>query len=151
MSRTSGDAHCTRLAYRVPDRRTVAQIQRSAVEPKNRNPISRIFNAKRDKATIAAWRSDLDRILHVFEVRSTIHSLPILLTVHLQTELALHTHMAVSSTHGLVSDIHRAVVKGQEEINIRNQAVGCHYALVIIQNPLQLPRLEPGLLFQLKS
>ena len=145
MSRTSEDAHCTRLAYPAPDRRTVAQIQRSAVEPKGRNPISRIFNAKRDKATIATWRSDLDRILHIFEARSTIHSLPTLLTVNLQTELALHTHVAVSSTHGLVSDIHRAVVKGQEETEARNQAVSNHYALVIIQNPLQMPRLEPGL------
>ena len=123
----------------------MAQIQRSAVEPDKRNPISRIFNAKKDKATIAAWRSDLDRILHVFEVRSTVHSLPTLLTVHLQTELALHTHVAVSdvrqdvaNTHELVSDIHRAVVKGQEGTDIRNQTVGSHGALFIIEKSLTI-------------
>jgi hypothetical protein len=135
----------------------VAQIQRSAVEPDKRNPISRIFNAKKDKATIAAWRSDLDRILHVFEVRSTVHSLPTLLTVHLQTELALHTHVAVSdiredvanTLRELVSDMHRAVVKGQEGTDIRNQMVGNHGVLFTIEKFLQLPRLEPGLQFQL--
>ena len=134
----------------------MAQIQRSADEPNKRNPISRFFNAKRDKDTIAGWRSDLDRILHVFEVRSITHFPPTPLTVHLQTELALHTHGAVSdvrqgvaNTHELVSDIHRAVVKGQEGTDIGNQGVGSHCALFVIENPLQLPRLEPGLLFQL--
>ena len=72
-----------------------------------------------------------------------------MLTVHLQTELALHTHIAVSSTHGLVSDIHRAVVKGQEGADIRNQAVCGHCALFTVKKPLQLPRERPGLLFQL--
>ena len=119
------------------------------MEPEGRNPISRFFHAKRDKDTIAAWRADLDRILHVFEVRSTVYSLPTLLIVHLQTELALHTHLAVSSTHGLVSDIHRAVVKAQEGANIRDQAVGGHCALFPVKNPLQSPRLERGLPFQL--
>ena len=119
------------------------------MEPEGRNPISRFFHAKSDKDTIAAWRADLDRILHVFEVRSTVCSLPTLLIVHLQTELALHTHIAVSSTHGLVSDIHCAVVKAQEGTDIGNQGVCSHCALFIIKNPLQLPRLEPGLPFQL--
>ena len=84
---------------------------------------------------IAAWRSDLDRILHVFEVRSIVHSLPRPLTVHLQTELALHTHIAVSDVRGLVSDIHRAVVRGQEETDISNQTVGSYRAL----SPLKIP------------
>ena len=101
----------------------MAQIQRSAVKPNRRNPISRIFYAKKDEATIAAWRADLDRILHVFEVRSTVHPLPTLFNVHLQTELALHTHIAVSDVRGLVSDIHRAVVKNQEGTDIQNQGV----------------------------
>ena len=139
----------------------MAQIQRSVVEPDRRNPISRFFHAKKDKATIAAWRSDLDRILHVFEVRSTTHPLPTLLTVHPQTELALHTHMAVSdvrqgvldvrqgvaNTHGLVSEIHRAVVKGQEGSDIGNQTVGSHGVQFMIQKSLQLLRLDSGLQF----
>ena len=119
----------------------MAQIQRAAVEPKKRNAISRMFYAKKDEATIAAWRSDLDRILHVFEVHSVVHSLLTLLTVHLQTELALHTHAAVSNvrqgvanTHELVSDIHRAVVKRQDGTNITNQVVGSYYFLFTIKS-----------------
>ena len=119
----------------------MAQIQGTAAEQKKPKPISRIFSAKKDEATIAAWRSDLDRILHVFEVHSIIHSLLTLLTVHLQTELALHTHLAVSdvrqgvaNTHELVSDIHRAVVKSQDETDVTNQAVGSYCALFTIKN-----------------
>ncbi|KAF9785521.1 hypothetical protein BJ322DRAFT_836738 [Thelephora terrestris] len=82
---------------------TVAQIQSSVVELGERNLISRIFLGDSDKNTIAAWRSDLDRILHVFE-----------------TELALHNHVAVSDirhdvaiTRQIVSDIHHTMVKDQ--------------------------------------
>ena len=144
----------------------MAQIQRSAVEPDKQNFISRIFNAKKDKETVAAWRSELDRIVHIFEVRSALHSLPALLIVHLQTELAIHTHLAVSdvredvgdirvdvgdirggvvdiredvaSTRELVSDMHRTMLKGQEGVDNRNQMVGNHGILFIIQKFLQL-------------
>ena len=160
----------------------MAQIQRSAIEPDKRNFISRIFNAKKDKDTVAAWRSELDRIVHVFEVRSALHSLPALLIVHLQTELAIHTHLAVSdvredvgdirvdvgdiredvgdirggvvdirgdvvdiredvaNTRELVSDMHRTMLKGQERADSRNQMVGNHGILFIIQKFLQLPQ-----------
>jgi hypothetical protein len=94
----------------------VAQIQRSVVKLGKQNPISRIFHAKNDKDTIAAWMSDLDRILQVFKVRSTVPSLlTSLLTIDFQTELAIHTHVAVSETRHdvaytreVVSDIHDA-------------------------------------------
>ena len=128
------------LSYHALDCRTVAQIQRSAVEPKKRNPISRIFHAKKDEATIAAWRSNLDRILHVFEVRSIERSLVTPLTVRLQTELALHTNVAVSdiredvaNTRELVSDMHRTMLKGQEGADVRDQTVG-NRVLPMIQN-----------------
>lgn len=73
---------------------------------------------------IAAWRSDLVRVLHVFNVGPTVCARPPL-TQHSQTELAINTHVTVSETHAIVSklehnvttmvsDIHRAVVKGQE-------------------------------------
>ena len=132
------NVHYSWLAHHAIDCRTVAQIQRSAIEPNRRNPISRIFYAKKDKATIAAWRSNLDRILHVFEVRSTTHPLVTPLIVHVQTELALHTHTAVTDVRGLVSDIHRAVVKGQEGDDIGNQTVGIHGALVMIEKSLTI-------------
>ena len=40
------------------------------VEQGNRNAVSQAFHAKNDKDTIAAWRQDLNRILHIFNVRS---------------------------------------------------------------------------------
>ena len=120
----------------------MAQIQRSAVEP-NRNPLSRIFYANKDRATIAAWRSDLDRILHIFEVRSIVDYLVTPLMVHPQTELALHTNVAVAdiredvaNTRELVSDMHRTMLKGQEGPDIRNQMVGDYNVLFSIQKSL---------------
>ena len=144
----------------------MAQIQRSAVEPDKRNYVSRIFNPKKDKDAVAAWRSELDRIVHVFEVRSPLHSLPALLIVHLQTELAIHTHLAVSdvredvgdirvdvgdirggvvdiredvaNTRELVSDIHRTMLKGQEGVDNKNNMVGNHGIGFVIGKFLQL-------------
>ena len=149
----------------------MAQIQRSAVEPDKQNFISRIFNAKKDKETVAAWRSELDRIVHIFEVRSALHFLPALLIVYLQTELAIHTHLAVSdvredvgdirvdvggirggvvdiredvaNTRELVSDMHRTMLKGQEGVDHRNQMVGNHGILFIIQKSLRIPQAQP--------
>jgi len=50
----------------------VGEIQRKLVRWDERNPISRRFHAKKDKQTIAIWRSDLDEILQVFNTRSAI-------------------------------------------------------------------------------
>ena len=75
--------------------------------------VSRHFHAKNDKEKIATWKSDLNRILQVFNVRSIIYVRPFL-TRHPQTELALNTHATVSNTHILVSDIHRTIVQGHE-------------------------------------
>jgi len=94
------------LAYHAPNRRTVAGIQEKIVEKGGRNPLSRLANAKNDKETITTWKLDLNRILHVFNVRSIISVRPFL-TVHLQTELAMNTHV-------IVSDLHRNMLKGQE-------------------------------------
>ena len=58
----------------VHDHRTVAEIQRRVIKQSRRNVVSRLFHAKNDKETIAAWKSDLNRILHVFNVCSvTFH------------------------------------------------------------------------------
>jgi len=35
-----------------------------------RNVVSQLFHAKYNKEKIAAWKLDLNRILHVFNVRS---------------------------------------------------------------------------------
>ena len=54
------------------DRRTVAGIQEKIIEKCGRNLLSRLANAKNDKETIATWKSDLNRILHIFNVRSVV-------------------------------------------------------------------------------
>ena len=45
-----------------------------------RNVVSRYLHARNDKEKIVAWRLDLNRILHVFNVRPTV-SLRLLLTL----------------------------------------------------------------------
>jgi len=78
--------------------------------------VSRLFHAKDDKEAIAAWRLELNRILHVFNVRSVTSVRPSL-TARIQTELSISTHVVVSdihhdvvNTHTIVSDVHRGVV-----------------------------------------
>ena len=44
-----------------------------------RNIVSQLFHAKNDKDAIAAWSSELDRILDVFNVRSDVYISPLLL------------------------------------------------------------------------
>ena len=112
----------------------MAEIQGRVIEQAKRNAISRHLHAKNDKEKIAAWKSDLNRILQVFNVRSII-SVWLLPTPRSQMELAINTHVAVSkihngvvnmhdivsglehnvtSAHVMVSDIHRTIVGGQE-------------------------------------
>jgi len=114
--------------------RAVAAIQKRIVEQAKRNVFLRYLYARNDKEKIAAWSSDLIRVLHVFNVRY-IASIRPLLTLRFQTELTVNTRVAVSeihhdvvntntivselehnlaSTHIMVSDIHRTVVTGQE-------------------------------------
>ena len=64
-----------------------------------------MFQAKNDKETIASWRLDLNRILHVFNVSSVTSVWP-LLTICFQTELSINTNIAVS-------DVHRDVTNAQ--------------------------------------
>ena len=102
------------------------EIQRRITKLGKKKVISRHLHAKNDKERIAAWRSDLTRILQVFTVRSAV-SVWLSLTLRSQTELAINTHVAVSDTHTvvsgthavvsntytMVSDIHRTIIRGQ--------------------------------------
>jgi len=40
------------------------------IKQSGRHSVSRFFHARNDKDAIAAWKSDLNGILHVFNVRS---------------------------------------------------------------------------------
>jgi len=50
------------------DRRTVAEIQRKVIKQSGNNRVSCLFHAKNDKEMITAWKLDLNRIIHVFNV-----------------------------------------------------------------------------------
>ena len=104
MSQTS-DVHCVPSAHRVLNCSTVAEIQEKVIEKGERSLLSRLAHARNDKEVMATWRSDLNRVLHVFNVRSAPYVRQPL-TAPLQTQLAVNTHMAVL-------DIHRSVVTGQ--------------------------------------
>lgn len=62
------DTSLTALFLRLTTR-TVAEIQRKIIKKGKRNAISQLFHAKDDQGAIAAWRSELNRTLHVFNVR----------------------------------------------------------------------------------
>ena len=50
--------------------RTVGEIQNKVIKQSGRNAASRFFHAKHDKEIIAAWKSELNGILIIFNVCS---------------------------------------------------------------------------------
>jgi len=135
----------------------VAEIQEKIIEKRGRNLLSRLANAKNDKETIATRKLDLNRILHIFNVRSVITAW-LSLTVHLQTELAINTHVIVSdvhhgvvNTHVMVSEIHRSVVKGQGGIDDQHRLVSdiCTPFRRRLNKRLPPPRHKPGQQYRL--
>jgi hypothetical protein len=59
----------------------LAEIQRKLIKKGKQNAVSRLFHAKSDKEMIAGWKSDLNKILLVFNVRPVV-VVWLLLTVH---------------------------------------------------------------------
>ena len=92
----------------VLNRRTVAEIQNKVVKQSGRNVISRFFHARSDKDTIAAWKYDLNWILHVFNVCLVSSHLVSAYRLPPQTELAMTTHTVVSDMHQNVLEIRKA-------------------------------------------
>ena len=77
--------------------------------------MSQPIHSNEDRETIAAWRSDLDKILHIFHIRYIVF-IWLLLTLHSQIELATDTqttvsdlHRGAANTHAIVSEVHRDV------------------------------------------
>ena len=56
--------------YRALNRRTVAEIQKKVIEQSGQHRVSRFLHARNDKDTIAAWKPDLNRMLHILNVCS---------------------------------------------------------------------------------
>ena len=69
MSHTS-NANNKPLAYRCPNPRTLTGIQKKVAKQGKQNVLSRFILAKSDKEKITAWKQDLVRVLHVFNVCS---------------------------------------------------------------------------------
>ena len=72
------------------------------IKQSGRNAAFRFVRAKADGGTIAAWKLDLNRILHVFNVRLDVITW-ISLIAPFQTKLAMNTNITVS-------DIYRGVI-----------------------------------------
>ena len=54
----------------APDHpRAATEIERNAIKKSERSKFSRLLHTKDDKNKIVAWKAELDRILHVFNVR----------------------------------------------------------------------------------
>jgi len=105
---------------RLPSR-TVVEIQEN-----KRNVISRRYHVKDDKQAIASWRLDLNRILHVFDVRS-VTPVWTSLTPHSQTESRIDTHATGSDAHQdaankhtIISDVHHDVTNAETIVSGRS-------------------------------
>ena len=131
------------FTYHTLNRRIVKDIHGNVTEKGRQNPLSRLLHAKNDKETIGTWKLDLNRILHVFNVRSLIFTRTSLI-VSFQTELAVNTHVAVSDMRHDILGIRSDVSKIQEEIGgqVRSVSASCIQSAEMVI--LQSPRLKPG-------
>lgn len=93
----------------------MTEIQRKVIGQSGQNAIPRLAHTKNDKDAIAAWELDLNRILHVFNVRLVAFNW-LLLIILSQTGLVVNTHLAVP-------ELRRDVSKFREEIGGRIHSV----------------------------
>ena len=131
-------------------RRTLADIRSRVVRRSKQNPISYASHVQNDSQAITGWKTDLDKILLVFDVCSVVSVRPAL-TVCSQTELGSNiyvtvsavrdgvaetyaivsevqrdvagTHTVVADTHAMVSDIRRKVLGSWEEADDQHRSV----------------------------
>jgi len=116
--------------------RTTVEIQRKVIRQDKRNAASRLVHAKNDKEMIVTWRSDLARVLLIFNVCGII-SVWLSLTLHSQTELAISTHTTVSDIHhntvdtlAIASNTHHDVLNAHAIISDIQQSVVNTQAIV---------------------
>ena len=122
------------------NRRAVAAIHRNVEELNERSIFSRHLYARSDKDAITDWKSDLNRILLVFNVRLIVPS-PLFLQTYPQTEFSVNTHVVavdihqeVANTQTMVSNIHRTVVERREGDDCANQSVSYDFVLTLHEN-----------------
>ena len=113
---------------------TLADIQRKIIKKGKRNTVSRLIHAKNDKEIIAVWKSDLSKILLIFNVCSIVaRVVRLLLTSHFQTELTLNTHTLVSGVDQNVTKILNIVSNTTgSEVRVHEGIGGEHLSVSII-------------------
>ena len=121
----TGDTCFEPPTYHALDRRTVAEIQRKVIKRSGRNVVSRLLHAKNDERAIAAWKSDLNRVLHVFNVCS-LYSCSAAADHPSQTELTMNTHT-------IVVDMRRDMLKSRGDTDGQNLAVNGTRALRVTE------------------
>ena len=112
------------------------EIQGRVLKQSRRGAVSRLLHAKNDKESIVTWKSDLNRILHVFNVRS-VASVWLRLTIRSQTELSVNTHVVVSdirqdvvNTQAIVSNVQDGVVNTHSLVSELHHNVATTHATV---------------------
>ena len=117
----------------------MAEIQKKVIKQSQRGVGSRLLHAKNDKEKIAAWNTDLNRILQIFNVCLLLYMFNYFSLFHLQTELAVTNHV-------VVSEIHRNMLKGLEVANNQHQSVSnlCTLFHCWVNNWLPLSGFRPG-------
>ena len=134
------------FAYCVFYCRTVAEIQRSVTKQSKQNALSRLLHAKNNKEKVAAWKSDLDKLLQVFQVCSVASTWSLLvLIICSQIQLLLNTnvitsdiHANIVSTQTIVSNIHQGGISTHSVVselqhNVTNTLSNIHRAVVVKQ------------------
>ena len=61
--------HTQKSTHRVLNYSTMTAFQRHIVKRGKRNAVTGFFRSKDDKAAIATWRLDLEKLRQVFDVR----------------------------------------------------------------------------------
>ena len=107
--------------YHAFDCRTVAEIRNKVAKHSGRKTVSRLLHARNDKEAIAAWKSELNRVLVVFNVRSVCSCLVVANRPPLQTELIMNTHT-------IVADMHQNMQKTRGDADYPDQLVSDTYS-----------------------
>ena len=108
------------------------------IEKGGRNLFSRLAHARNDKEAIPAWKLDLNSILHIFNVRSTIFIWLSLTNPLFQTELIMNTHVTVSDIHHGVSKIREEISGQARSVTVsRIQAIGSRKTLTVVQTQIR--------------
>ena len=90
--------------YHSLDCRTVAEIQEKILKRSGRHRLSRFFHSRDDKDAVAAWKSDLNRILHVFNVCQNAPASSSLTTLLTDRASCEHSHHHNRYTSGRIEN-----------------------------------------------